>query len=213
MESYYEKYKVYPGISVADAAYGSAENYEYMLSKKIQPYVKYNNFDKEQKLKTKLDISETCNLHYNEDGDYYVCPMGQRMYKVSERVQLSSDGVREKISIYEAANCKGCPVRGACHKSKGNRRIHTNHRVRKYRSIARSNLLSEEGKAYIKRRNIEVESVFGQIKRNKGFRRFVLRGLEKVYIEIGLIAIVHNIQKLFNWLRKNNRSFGSVSFT
>jgi hypothetical protein len=44
---------------------------------------------------------------------------------------------------------------------------------------------------------VEVESIFGQIKHNKGFRLFLLRGLEKVEIEFGLIAIAHNLQKLW----------------
>jgi hypothetical protein len=37
--------------------------------------------------------------------------------------------------------------------------------------------------------------VFAQIKHNKGFKRFMLRGLEKVQIETGLIAIAHNLAK------------------
>jgi len=39
--------------------------------------------------------------------------------------------------------------------------------------------------------------VFGQIKANRQFRRFLLRGLDKVTIEFGLIAIAHNLMKLW----------------
>jgi hypothetical protein len=41
-----------------------------------------------------------------------------------------------------------------------------------------------------------VEATFGNIKQNKGFRRFMLRGKEKVEIETGLIALAHNLSKI-----------------
>jgi hypothetical protein len=39
--------------------------------------------------------------------------------------------------------------------------------------------------------------VFGQIKDARGFRRFLLRGLEVVRAEWRLIALTHNLLKLF----------------
>lgn len=49
---------------------------------------------------------------------------------------------------------------------------------------------------YSKRKQI-VEPVFGQIKERRGFRRFLLRGLEKVCAEWDLICLTHNLLKLF----------------
>ncbi|MCD7780162.1 MAG: transposase [Candidatus Gastranaerophilales bacterium] len=46
-----------------------------------------------------------------------------------------------------------------------------------------------------KKRCAEVENVFGQIKWNAGFKRFLMGGLDKVNIEWGLIAIAHNLSK------------------
>ena len=59
----------------------------------------------------------------------------------------------------------------------------------------RTLLLSEEGKQLAIRRMTEVESVFGQIKQNRGFRRFHLRGLSKVTLEVGWLALAHNLLK------------------
>jgi hypothetical protein len=42
-----------------------------------------------------------------------------------------------------------------------------------------------------------VEPVFGQIKEWRGFRRFLLRGLQKVRAEWKLICLTHNLLKLF----------------
>ena len=44
----------------------------------------------------------------------------------------------------------------------------------------------------------QATAVFGNIKQNKGFRRFYLRGIEKVNVEIGLLAIAHNLQRFGN---------------
>lgn len=49
---------------------------------------------------------------------------------------------------------------------------------------------------YSKRKQI-VEPVFGQIKEARGFRRFLLRGVEKVSGEWDLICLTHNLLKLF----------------
>ena len=45
-------------------------------------------------------------------------------------------------------------------------------------------------------RKITVEPVFGQIKQARGFRQFLLRGLDKVAHEWGLVCTGHNIAKL-----------------
>ena len=66
----------------------------------------------------------------------------------------------------------------------------------KHKKKARDKLLSEEGVKKRQQRPADVEAVFGQIKNNKKFKRFLLRGIEKVEIEIGLVSIAHNIAKL-----------------
>jgi len=61
---------------------------------------------------------------------------------------------------------------------------------------ARENLMSEVGIALRKMRCIEPEYVFGRVKWCWGFRRFLLRGIEKVKVEWGLLSIAHNISRL-----------------
>ncbi len=53
-------------------------------------------------------------------------------------------------------------------------------------------------KAYAKRKET-VEPVFGQIKAVRGFRQFLLRGLDKVKAEWQLICLTHNLLKLYRW--------------
>jgi hypothetical protein len=66
----------------------------------------------------------------------------------------------------------------------------------KYKQQVREKLRSEEGYALSIRRMIEPESVFGQIKNNRGFRRFLLRGLPKVSLEVGWLSLAHNLLKI-----------------
>ena len=58
-------------------------------------------------------------------------------------------------------------------------------------------LTTKKGHAHYARRKVIVEPVFGQIKEALGFRRFSLRGKEKVSAEWHLICAVHDLGKLF----------------
>lgn len=200
LKKYQKAYKRLPATAVADAGYGSEQNYRFLEENQIEAYVKYNMFDKEQKKKFKEDIGKIEHLYYNEQEDYFVCPMGQKMTFRYTYDSYTQRGYKQEIRVYQAQNCGGCPVRGVCHSSKHDRKIHVNHRLLRYKAKAKEKLLSEEGIYHRKKRLIEPESVFGQIKQNKGFRRFSLRGLAKVEVEFGLVAIAHNLQKLWKWL-------------
>jgi hypothetical protein len=61
----------------------------------------------------------------------------------------------------------------------------------------REKLRTVEGRAVYKMRKAVVEPVFGQTKEARGFRKFLLRGLEKVQAEWKLICATHNLLKPF----------------
>lgn len=196
LEGFQEQYGTQSIEVVADAGYGSEQNYELLESKAIQAYVKYNYFHKEQKRSQKSNPFLVQNLYYNKELDFYICPMGQRMVYVGYGKRVSTNGYESSISYYQARRCDDCPLRGMCHKSNVNRRIEVNHRLNELKAKARSLLTSEEGLKHRSKRPIEVEAVFGQIKSNNKCSRFTLRSLEKVNIEFGLMAIGHNLRKL-----------------
>ncbi|MCR9134257.1 MAG: IS1182 family transposase [bacterium] len=185
-----------PEVLVADAGYGSQQNYEYLEQNEVDAYVKFGNFHKEQKGEhLKKNPFHQDHLHYNKDRDCFYCPMGQPMEKSKEYSVTTANGFKQKIVEYQARNCAGCPLAGPCHKSKSNRTIQVNHHLRRYKEQTRQKLLSEQGVRYRKKRPADVEAVFGNIKSNHGFKRFSLRGLEKVEIEAGLMALAHNLRK------------------
>ena len=202
MENYYEQYGFYPDCDTADAGYGSEENYEYLESKDIEAFVKYSYFHKEHNDKKKkknpphLNPSKKENLYYNTEKDCYYCPMGQPMLKIREQRRKTKTGYLQTSSVYQAKNCINCPMRGACHKSIENRIITVNHNLERHKAKVRELLTSELGVEKRGQRCVDVEGTFGQLKHNKGYRRFLLRGKEKVEIELGLLALGMNIARM-----------------
>ena len=63
----------------------------------------------------------------------------------------------------------------------------------------RAKLRTEQGRAVYGLRKGVVEPVFGQIKGGRGFRRFSMRGLEKVKAEWSLVCLTHNLLKIWRY--------------
>lgn len=184
---------------IADAGYGSEENYQMLDQKGVAFFIPYNMYRIEQTRKHKKNLFHAQNLFYNKELDFLVCPMGQRMEKIYTKKSKTSTGFLQQHSVYQAKNCNECPMRGQCFNAKGNRRIEINHNLQHLKTKARENLESEAGKEIYAKRCVEPEPVFGNIKQNKHFKRFTLRKLPKINIEFGLVAIAHNFAK---WIEK-----------
>jgi transposase len=187
-------HQMLPLASVADAGYGSDENYAALEELKIEPYVKYNYFDKD--CRSKKNKFKASNFEYDAGKDIFYCPQKEKLKYTGTRERVTVAGFKQEVSYYQTDNCISCFLKEQCSQGKDSRTIQVNHRLRKAKEKVMKNLMSKQGVAYRKQRPADVETVFGQIKSNKGFRRFNLRGLKKVEIETGLLAIAHNLQKL-----------------
>ena len=195
-QSFKRRYGRLPGIGVADAGYGSEENYRFMQENGIEAFVKYNFFHKEQCPRYAPDPFHAEILHYNAEGDYYVCPMGQHMTRIGTKRGKTASGYITESVRYQAQRCEGCPLRGCCFKARGNRIIEVNHRLNQYKSKARERLTSEEGVKHRGKRCIEPEAVFGQMKYNMAYRRFRHVGKDKVTMDFAFFAMAFDIKKM-----------------
>ena len=204
LEGFEERYGIQSSTVVADSGYGSEMNYEWMENHDIEAYVKYNMFHAEDKRKMRNNPFLVRNMYYNAEDDYYVCPRGQHLDHIGDELSKSDFGYVSTISKYRAQNCAGCPFRGLCHKAKGNRVIEVNHKADEYRAKAKERLTSEEGLYHRSMRPIEPEAVFGDIKYDHGFKRFRLKGMAKVSVEFGLVALAHNLRKYARVQTLNN---------
>ena len=193
----------FPKRVVADSGYGSEENYRFMDEAGIEGFVKYNRFHLEHRPRYKPDTFHPDSLYYNEEGDYYICPMGQRMSRTGTVQTRTEGGYISQSACYRAIRCKGCPLRCLCYKAKANQRtIRVNHRLNAYKRKACELLTSEEGIKERGRRCIEPEAVFGQMKSNMAYRRFRHMGKDKVVMDFTFFAIAFNIKKLCSMMRK-----------
>lgn len=197
------RYGHFPKRVVADSGYGSEENYRFMDEAGIEGFVKYNRFHLEHRPRYKPDTFHPDSLYYNEEGDYYICPMGQRMSRTGTVQTRTEGGYISQSACYRAIRCKGCPLRCLCYKAKANQRtIRVNHRLNAYKRKACELLTSEEGIKERGRRCIEPEAVFGQMKSNMAYRRFRHMGKDKVVMDFTFFAIAFNIKKLCSMMRK-----------
>jgi transposase len=187
-----------PTFLIADAGYGSEQNYDDVIqNRKRVPLMTYNQYRKEQKKKTKQDPFQIANWPYDSEGDYFTCPNDQKLSFLYESQRHDKDGFGRSYRVYECEDCSSCPFRTQCTKAKegNNRRISVNEHWDQQKAYIKR-LLSEEktGELYRKRK-IDVEPVFGFLKANLGFTRFSVRGTEKVKNEIGFAFMAVNMRK------------------
>jgi hypothetical protein len=104
----------------------------------------------------------------------------------------SADKAGQRIEAYLATErLKHDEYREACPKGplpKGATRV----------DRMRRKLKTKAGKAVYAARKAIVEPVFGQIKQARGFRQFLLRGIEKVRGEWALVCLTHNILNCYH---------------
>ena len=160
---------VKPKAVITDAGYGSEENYAYLENRRTTAVIKYGTWRKERSKKWQEDKFRTDNWEYNPHEKYYTCPNRKKLtLKESGKGKLRQSGYHIKIDRYECESCKYCRLKKHCSKAKGNRGIERNERWLRLKRKARLVLEDERYIELRKRRSVEVETVFGQIKGNRG---------------------------------------------
>ena len=188
-----------PETMVADSIFGTEENYELLEQKGIKNYLKFPSFHNEQKKSYHSNPFIKENFTYNSATDTYTCPYDRKLSLQQTTIKTNRrTGYISNLKVYECESCSGCPFYIQCCKSEKekNRILKVNEKLEVYKSKARRNLISEKGILLRKQRGMEIESCFGDIKHNMGFRRFHLRGLEKVRTECCFVAMAHNLRKI-----------------
>lgn len=211
MGSFLNRYNRFPDVGVADAGYGSEENYRFMEKNQIEAFVKYNYFHKEQRARYTPNPFHPESLYYNPQGDYYICPMGQRMNRIGTKRDKTASGYVTQSARYQAQRCEGCPLRGSCFKARANRIIEVNHQLNEYKQRARERLTSQEGIKHRGRRCIEPEAVFGQMKYNMAYRRFRHFGKDKVTMDFAFFAMAFNLKKMCAKLAKETNGASQLA--
>ena len=159
-----------------DCAYSDGENIKFAEENGIDLYVPSRS--QAQEFDGKEETLNHDNYEYDEKKN-------ELIYE-EERYRYSGFYVRKtgvKIAVFYSKKLK----------KKKDVPWHFRERLR-----MRDKMSTEEGKKVYGLRKITVEPAIGNVKANLGFREFLLRGLEEVKIELNLVCIAHNLQKIFN---------------
>jgi transposase len=198
LERHLRSFKQKPANITADAGYGSEQNYQWLEQKRITAYVKHVHFDRNQRetLRSKKPY-RIDQFTYDQITGRYYCPAGKKMKKLDShtRSDKTASGIAQTLTRYQATGCATCPLRERCHPREGNRIIEANLNLTRLRQQADKRLKTKRGIQKRKQRCFDTEPVFAHIKHNHQFKRFLLRGIDKVTIETGLLALAHNLRK------------------
>ena len=189
---------------IADAGYESEENYVYLEENSQTSYIKPQNYELSKTRKYRNDKFRVEKMEYNKDENCYICKNGQILKYIYTQKTKSTNGYEIKKDVYRNESCVGCPYRDKCHKSKNDyRTVKVSQRFAEKRENSRNNILSNTGILLRMNRSIQVEGVFGVIKEDYGFRRFLMRGKKKTETQFFLLSFAYNIQKYHNRINAN----------
>jgi transposase len=129
-------------------------------------------------------------FHYDAQLDVYMCPNGQLLsYRTTNR-----EGYRQYHS--NAAQCRECPLRQQCTRSRNMVKVVTRHVWQAARERVDSHRLEPPGKKIYKRRKETVERSFADAKQLHGHRYARMRGLTNVREQCLLAATAQNLKKI-----------------
>ncbi len=194
MEGFYKRFGLYPQYPVADAGYGSFNNYLYCEEKGMEKYMKFTMYEKETKdKKYRNDPYRACSFAIDAEGQM-VCPNSKR-FTFLKTAPVKGNQFGRTEEYYQCEDCTDCPHREKCHKSKGNRIVRINEELTQFHKEVLSNLNCVHGALLRMNRSIQAEGTFGGIKWNRKYNRLHRRGIEGVILELGLISCGFNLYK------------------
>lgn len=197
MEKFKKLYGFYPKYPVADAGYGSFNNYIFCRMHGMEKFMKFPMCEKETKdAKYRDNPFRAVNFKTDADGNL-LCP-NNRKFKFAYRKAVKGNLYGRQNEIYECEDCSGCPYAEQCKKTEKNRTVCLNQELTDIHKEVLNNLNSIHGALLRMNRSIQAEGTFGILKYDRWYKRTVRRGLDSVRLELYLVSIGHNLYKYFN---------------
>lgn len=177
---------------VADKAYGTAENYQYLQQQQIIPCIphkRHNAANGEGYPKSKFT--------YVAEADHYICPAG----KILKRQSIKPDHRGQIRYSIKTSVCHACNQQEACF---GGRECKQGKRIcrsegQEYIDWADECLPTARRKELLARRKSVVEGSFGDAATHHGFKRSRWRSWLRMKIQNRLIATLQNLRKLVKY--------------
>ena len=175
-----------PAILLADCGYNNPNQIE-SLEKENEGMKVYVS----QPI-TKRD-KEEIGFEYDKENDQYICSEGKRLI-------LKQKGNKYKntiMDVYQGLECAECRKKKQCTNSKKGR-IYKRHPNQEWRNEYKKKMQSRKSQSKLSSRKSIVEHPFGTLKILMGKVPILLRGVEKVLIEIKLYCVGYNLKRLIN---------------
>ena len=198
MEKFSRTYGHYLKYPVADAGYGSYNNYLYCEEHGMEKYMKFTMYKKETTDK-KYHENPYRAVNFSKDADgNLICPNGQKfLFKRRQHVKYNKYGRTEEL--YECESCEGCPHKQeCCPRACKNRTIRMNEELTAIHQEVLKNLESIHGALLRMNRSIQSEGTFGVLKWDRSYKRLFRRGEKNVILELTLISCGFNLYKYHN---------------
>ena len=201
MNRFRDIYGFYPKYPVADAGYGSYNNYIFCEQNCMEKYMKFTMFKKETTdKKYHEDPFRAVNFQIGKDG-IMRCPNGKAFhFQYRKHVYGNQYGRQEEV--YQCEDCSGCPYAERCKKAETNRTVRINHELTAMHQEVIDNLESIHGALLRMNRSIQAEGTFGIMKNDRWYKRIVRRGIKSVQLEVFLVSIGQNLYKFHNKQKK-----------
>lgn len=198
MKKFKQQYGHYPKYPVADAGYGSYNNYIFCEKNGLQKYMKFPMYEKQiHDAAYRDDPFRILNFKVDDTGNL-ICPNGKKfLFKCNLHIKGNKYGRTQEL--YECEDCSGCPYKERCCKSKNeNRKAVLNYELTAMHNEVVNNLRSTHGALLRMNRSIQAEGAFGCLKWNYSYKRAYRRGLDNILLEFSMVAIGFNLRKLYN---------------
>lgn len=201
VDMFYKLYGLYPKYPVADAGYGSYNNYIYCDNHGMEKYMKFPMYNKETTdAKYRNNPFRAINFKTDSDGNL-ICPNNKKFH-LAYRQPVKGNLYGRKEEVYVCEDCSGCPYAQECKKTDKNRTVNLNRELTAMHEEVINNLESIHGALLRKNRAIQAEGTFGILKYDRWYRRLVRRGRDPARLEVFLVAIGHNLYKYHNKKKK-----------
>ena len=178
-----------------DNGYSTDENMEYLEENQLDGYISTRKLSRKfKKLNKKDNPYSKDNFTFDLEKNTYICPKGE----ILDKKGIYKNG---RKTVYWTKNCKNCQEKEKC---AGKYRCRTITDYGNPAKIRMQRKMEEKWAQKIyKKRSKTAEWPFANIKKNKRLTEFNTTGIERTQTETHLLAISHNLKRIYNETNKN----------
>jgi transposase len=183
--------------NLADTGYFSSSQIGLAEERKYEVLVNAPSSETTVSRFPEANLYHTSQFVYDEGRNSVICPQGSELSYVKIRVRGKN---KNAVRIFRCRAYRSCPHRDACSKNKRGREIEISVH---YQALERQRAKRDDpaNKQVLAERKVIIEPVFAWIKRQLGFDRWTVYGLERVRVQWAFVCTVINMTKLYKcWL-------------